>query len=122
MKKTCVLKIVTKDFTHIVQSVILLPAVFNQPDLLNLAFLIGERGNWNQLWLTAKSYFQNISELRLMGMVHISAPGEENVKENPTNNGNLTLMLQLSQFCWDPSFLCCSPLALVTHTPHQAAV
>ena len=30
-------------------------------------------------------------------MVHISAPGEENVKENPTNNGNLTLVLQLSQ-------------------------
>jgi len=43
MKKTCELKIITKDFTYILQSVILPPGVFNQPDLQNLAFLIGER-------------------------------------------------------------------------------
>ena len=43
MKKPYELEIVTKDFTHIVQSVILPPGVFNQPDLQNLAFLIGER-------------------------------------------------------------------------------
>lgn len=43
MKKTRELEIVTKDFTHILQSVILPPGVFNQPDLQNLAFLIGER-------------------------------------------------------------------------------
>ena len=80
MKKTYELEIVTKDFTHTVQSVILPPGVFNQPDLQNLAFLIGEREEiGNQL--SAKNYFQNISELRLMGMVHISAPGEENLKE-----------------------------------------
>ena len=38
-----------------------------------------------------------------MGMVHISAPGEENLKENPTNDGNRTVMLQLFQFRWNPS-------------------
>lgn len=38
-----------------------------------------------------------------MDMVRTSAPGEENLEENPTNHGNLTPVLGLSWFFRNPS-------------------
>ena len=124
----CVLKtVVMEEFAHIIQSVILLPGVLHQPGHFglwnlvgfflkalnffyyrrfilfyqNVVFLVmGKRWLWNQVRPSAcKGLYSEISELRLMGMVHILAPGEDNLAEKATNNGHLTPVLGLAQFC-----------------------